>query len=249
VKPCLHPRADAWNVLQLQFEETSWKRFLGKHRQSIRLLHVAGNLGQQPVWCETNRAFQAVADVLSDASLDPAGEIHRKIRFSETSWKHTGHLVNGMHLGDGDMPVHFRDDELMEFDVTFRLGENNGGLGTETTRLMNRCSGFDAEAFGFEARCDIAGKIGVERGNDDWPVPQLWPELLFAGGKERVQIQKQPVEAGGFGQSVAHRRHPKLQGGHWWSVWQGLAQADHGEGNFPLRVMESLKSGNPAYSA
>jgi hypothetical protein len=75
VKPLLHARADAVDLLQLEAERNVGQLVIGDDDKAIRLLQIGTDLAEKDVRREADRAGEAVSDLLPQGALDLQGEL------------------------------------------------------------------------------------------------------------------------------------------------------------------------------
>ena len=64
-----------------------------------------------------------------------------------------------------DLPFNLFDQAVMKFDIALMSSQHADQAGTKAFGLVNGCTGFYPEGFGFIARGNCAGGIGLDRNN------------------------------------------------------------------------------------
>ena len=72
-----------------------------KHDQTIWFLHVGRNLGEKPIWRNTYRAADVVTNRRTKRLLEPFCQLARTFPFPFIAQQPKAHLINAMHLLNG----------------------------------------------------------------------------------------------------------------------------------------------------
>ena len=104
------------------------------------------------------------------------------------------------------MALDLLDDLVVELHVHVMPGHDGDEVRAAATSLADVGAGLDAEFFGFVTGGDGAGGVGVHRNDGDGLATESGVELLLHAGKVAIEIEKQPVHAGGRSRRGSHKR-------------------------------------------
>ena len=156
--------------------------------EAIRLLHVAGDLGEIAIWRYADGAAERFANVSVDGLLDVECDAACAWRFLFAANELADHLVNRRIVGDGADRLYGVGDCFGIFCVLGVIALDEDDLGAALFCFAYLRAGLDAEGLRLIARGNAAG--GVSHGGDDCEgtVAVFGMELLLDGGEEAVEV-------------------------------------------------------------
>ena len=195
-QPPSHIAPYATNGLCWQMGDGLGQRRGGQKRQTIRLLHVRGQLGEQDIAGDADGAGHADADLVADALLDALGQRGGGHWVFLIAVEAAGDFVDRQGVGNRDAVVDGGEDTVMIGDIKFMARHDDAETGAKPLGLVNRCASLDATGFGGIAGGNGASAVGEHRGNRDGQAAQTRVFLLLAGGEKTIEVQHQPTQAG-----------------------------------------------------
>ena len=122
MKPLLHARADAVDVLQLEAEQNSGQVVLGDDHQPVGLLQVGPDLAEKHVRRDADRAGEAFADLLAQGPFHLQRQFPGNRHLPFGAHQLAGHFVDRAHLLDRQAGVDRLQDALVIFGVEPVIG-------------------------------------------------------------------------------------------------------------------------------
>jgi hypothetical protein len=165
-EPRLHLRADARDLTQCQRVERVRQVARLEHDEAVWLLEIGGELGQEAVGRDPDRAGQPLADMRTDAGLDAVGQRRGGIAAVLVVEQPAGHLVDRADLRHRNVPPYLGDDRLVELDIAFMARRRDDQLAALLLRLPYRRPRPDAEPLRLDRGGDRDRGIGVDRRDD-----------------------------------------------------------------------------------
>lgn len=190
----LHAFADAGDVAELKPRKDVGELAPLDEDEAVRLLHAGGDLGQEAVGADADRAPKRLTGVVTNALLDASRELNGSGGDALRPGELAGEFVDrkgGMH---GHALLNSGDDAMVHLDVELwpRLDEHN--VRAEAASIAHGDAGPDAEAAGLVAGGDTTGGFGHNGDNRDGKSAQLGAQLLLNRGEVGVEVEVKPRE-------------------------------------------------------
>ena len=198
VQANLGARADAGQVAQVEMGDGPRQLRGQEPDQPVRLLHVAGDLGQVAVGRHADGAAQRLADLLVDALLDLERDAAGARRFLLAAHQLADHLVDGGRVRDRAAQLDRLGDARRVVGVDAVAALDQDDLRADAFGLADLGSGLDAERLGFVAGGDAAGGVGHGGHDGERPVAIFRVQLLLDRREEAVQVDVQEAETVGL---------------------------------------------------
>jgi hypothetical protein len=193
VKPLLHARADAVDLLQFETQQNIGQIVLRDDDQPVRLLQVGTDLAEKDVRGDADRAGEALSHLVPQRAFNLERKLARDRDLALGAHQAARHFVDRADLLDRHAGVDGLEDALVIFGIEAVIGLHRDHVRAQPPRLAHEGAGFDAERLGRVAGGDRDG--GIRRGlhHDDGPAAQGRGLLLLARRKEGVEIEEQPL--------------------------------------------------------
>jgi len=200
LEAALDVRADAGDVTGLEMQD--FRRDVGvvEDHESVGLLHVRGDLRQQPGRRDADGTAEEGTDFFRDVGLDLLRELFR-LRAVEEGVELRSDLVDRLHLRLGQVGHDHFDEGAVILDVGLGPRLDDDEAGANFARVGHAGVAGEAGGLRLEADGDAAGGLGHHRHDAHGLAAQLRPLLLLARGEEGVEIDGKGSER--------HIRHPR----------------------------------------
>ena len=166
------------------------------HRQTVRFVHVAGQLGQQPVRRNAHRGAHAFAHLGQQCGLDLLRQPHGTLALAPASGQLAFHLVDAHHLQHRHDAVHHRQGLLVYLHIPGMVGQDQHDVRTAALCVRHPRARLDAKGLGLVAGRNAARGIGHHRHHAHRSPAQGRVELLLDRGEVAVEVDKQAAEHG-----------------------------------------------------
>ena len=159
-----------------------------QQHQTVGLLHIAGQFGQQGVGCNADGHAHNIAQLGAQRGLDAVGNLGGLLRRAPAACQFAGHFVNAQHLIHGCDAVHNLYRLLMHLHIQRvpRFYKHNARA--QLACLAHPRAGFYAKCLGFVAGGNAAGGFCHHRQHTHRLAAQLGVVLLLDRGKKGVEI-------------------------------------------------------------
>ena len=171
--------------------------------QPIRLLHVAGDLGEVAVRRHADRASERFADVVLNRLLDRKRNRSSVGGLALAPNQLADHLVDGRRVRHRAAALDRRGDVVAELRVDRVRAVDENDLGADTFGFAYLGERLDAERLGLVACRDERAGIGHGAAHANWLATIFRMKLLFDRREEAVEIDVEEAEAIG----LCARRH------------------------------------------
>jgi hypothetical protein len=173
-----------------------------KGHEAIGLFHFSGDLGQEIVGTEADRAGEGGADVAGDDLLDALSDAERLRPLG--GQEGAEHLVDGTHRLDRNHRLDCFNDGAVQPDIDFVPRRHENETGTLLAGLAYEGAASEPQSLRLPADGDESRMLGIDRNYPDGFATQVRLEMLFGTGEEGIEVDIEPLEARRF----AHRRPP-----------------------------------------
>jgi hypothetical protein len=173
--------------------ELMWQIIMGYNSQTVWLLHIACNLGEEAICRQSDRTAHIPAHPHAYRLLNLPAQDNGLGNLLLPTGQTAGHFVNRMDLLDRYDSVYSREYLLMKLDVNVWPSLDHLQIRAKLAGDSHLGAGLDAVAFGFIASGNAAGTINHHRGNCHRAVAQPRLKLLFDRRKIRIHIEKEPT--------------------------------------------------------
>jgi hypothetical protein len=194
VKPLLHARADAVDLLQFEAEQNVGQIIAGDHDEAVGFLQIGTDFAEKDVGREADRAGEALADLLAQRAFDFQRELAGERYLSFSAHQEARHFIDRANLFDRQARVDRLQDALVILGIEPMVGLHRDDGRAQPPRLPHQGAGLDAVGLCRVAGGNRDGGFRRRLHDDDGPAAQGRVFLLLARCEEGVEIEEQPLD-------------------------------------------------------
>ena len=194
VEARLHADVDPAEFYEVETEETGGEVLVADDDESVGLLEVGSEFGEEGVGGDSDGAGEAGREFGRDGGFDGLGDFSGLVGFALFAEEAASHFVDRADFVDGEVFFDALDDAVVIVGVFGGGGLDADELRAHLEGVADFGAGFDAELLGFVAGGDDGAGVAFGWGDAHGDAAQVWVFRLLDACEIAIEIQVQPPE-------------------------------------------------------